>query len=115
MAARTRKEAAKASWAQMTAEVIPIPRMHIAEARQIIACPEIHDTATVLNACELLAQSDGLPRIRAGQLHAALARSAVAEINRRQRIMRGLAIAGDFFGAVGLFGILYLLLIFTPG
>lgn len=100
----------------MTAEVIPIPRLHIAEARQIIACPEIHDTATVLDACELLlAQSDGLPRIRARQLRATLVHSAVAEINRRQRIMRGLAIVGDLFGAVGLFGILYLLLIFTPG
>lgn len=100
----------------MTAEVIPIPRMHIAEARRIIACPEIHDTATVLDACEqLLAQSGGLANARAEELHAALIRSAVAEINRRQQILRGLAIVGDLFGAVGLFGILYLLLIFTPG
>ena len=99
----------------MTAEVIPLPSMHISEARQIIACPEMHPTATVLDACEFLRdRGNRMDRERAMALHAEIVRIAVARINLAGRIRRWLVIAGDLLGAVALFAILYLLLIFTP-
>ena len=100
----------------MTAEVIPIPSMSVAEARQIIAHPDMHDAATVLDACEFLRdRGDWMDRERAKALHAEIVRIAVSGINRAGRIRRWLLIVGDLLGTVALFGILYLLLIFTPG
>lgn len=100
----------------MIAEVIPIPSMSVAEARQIIAHPNMHDAATVLDACELLRErGDWMDRERAMALRAEIVRIAVARLNLTSSIRRWLVIAGDLLGAVALFAILYLLLIFTPG
>jgi len=99
----------------MSAQVIRFPSMSVAEARYIIANPDIHCDASVLDACEFLqTYGDWMDHERAKALHAAIVRDAVAEINRKGRIRRGLAIAGDLIGVLSLFGILYLFLIFTP-
>jgi hypothetical protein len=56
-----------------------------------------------------------MDRERAKALHATIVQDAVADINRKGRIQRGMAIAGDLIGAAILFGILYIFLLFTPG
>ena len=97
----------------MSAQVIRFPSMSVAEARQIIANPDIHCEASVLDACEFLqVYGDWMDHERAKALHAAIVRDAIADLNRKGRIRRWL---GDLFGAVCLFGILYLFLLFTPG
>lgn len=100
----------------MSAQVIRFPSMTVADARQIIANPDIHDDASVLDACEFLqTYGDWMDHERAKALHAAIVRDAIAGLNRKGRIRRGLAIAGDVIGVLSLFGILYLFLLFTPG
>jgi len=99
----------------MSAQVIRFPSMNIAAARQIIANPEMHDDASVLDACEfLLTRGDWIDHERAKALHAAIIRDAIADINHDGRIRRALLIAGDVIGAASLFGILFLFLLFTP-
>ena len=100
----------------MSAQVIRFPSMSVAEARQIIANPDIHCEASVLDACEFLqTYGDWMDHERAKALHAAIVRDAIADLNRKGRIRRWLAIAGDVIGVLSLFGILYLFLLFTPG
>jgi hypothetical protein len=96
----------------MSAQVIRFPSMSVADARKIIANPDIHCDASVLHACEFLqTYGDWMDHERAKALHAAIVRDAVAEINPKGRIRRWL---GDLIGAVSIFGILYLFLLFTP-
>lgn len=100
----------------MSAQVIRFPSMSVAEARQVIANPHIHCDASVLDACEVLqTYGDWMDHERAKALHAAIVRDAIADLNRKGRIRRGLAIAGDVIGVLSIFGILYLFLLFTPG
>lgn len=97
----------------MSAQVIRFPSITVAEARQIIANPDMHCEASVLDACELLqTYGDWMDHERAKALHAAIVRDAIADLNRKGRIRRWL---GDLFGVLSLFGILYLFLLFTPG
>ena len=99
----------------MSAQVIRFPSMNVADARQIIANPDLHDDASVLDACErLLADGDWMDHERARLLHAAIIRAAIADINREGRVRRRLVIAGDVIGVASLFAILYLFLLFTP-
>lgn len=96
----------------MSAKVIRFPRMTVADARRIIANHDIHDDASVLDACEFLqTYGDWMDHERAKALHTTIVRDAIAHINRNGRIRRWI---GDLFGAVCLFVILYLFLIFTP-
>ena len=77
----------------MSAQIIRFPTMNVADARQIIANPDLHDDASVLDACELLlADGDWIDHERARLLHAAIIRSAVADINREGRVRRRLVI-----------------------
>lgn len=100
----------------MSAQVIRFPSMSVAEARQIIANPDMHCEASVLDACEILqTYGDWMDHERANSLHAAIVRDAIADLNRKGRIRLWLAIAGDVIGVLSLFGILYLFLLFTPG
>jgi len=99
----------------MSAQVIRFPSINVADARQIIANPDLHDDASVLDACErLLADGDWMDHERARLLHAAIIRAAIADINREGRVRRRLVIAGDVIGVASLFAILYLFLLFTP-
>lgn len=99
----------------MSAQVIFFPSMSVAEARQIIANPDIHDKASVLDACEFLqTHGDWMAHNRAKTLHTAIVRDAIAELNRKGRFWRALTIVGNLIGAASLFGILYLFLLFTP-
>ncbi len=100
----------------MSAQVIRFPSMSVACARHIIARPDMHRDATVLDACEFLqAAGDWMDHERAKALHAAIVRDAVAGLNRKGRIRRWLAVAGDVVGVISLFCVLYLFLLFTPG
>jgi hypothetical protein len=82
---------------------------------QIIANPDIHCEALVLDACEFLrTYGDWMDHEHAKVLHAAIIRDAIAGLNRKGSIRRWLTIAGDVIGAAHLFGILYLFLLFTP-
>lgn len=97
----------------MSAQVIRFLSTTVADARLIIANPDMHDDASVLDACEFLqAYGDWMDHERAKALHAAIVRDAIADLNRKGRIRRWL---GDLLGAVCLFGILYLFLLYTPG
>lgn len=103
----------------MSAQVIRFHSMSVAEARQIIANPDMHCEASVLDACEFLqVYGDWMDYERAKALKAAMIRDAIDEINRkgrrRQTLRRIATIAGDAVGALSLFGILYLFLLFTP-
>ena len=99
----------------MSAQIIRFPTMNVADARQIIANPDLHDDASVLDACELLlADGDWIDHERAKLLHAAIIRVAVAGINRDGRIRHHWRFAGDVIGVASLFAILYLFLLFTP-
>ena len=100
----------------MSAPPIRLPTTDTANARQIIAHPDHQDAASVLRACaHLQIYGSGMDRERAKALHTAIVRNAVTDINRKGRIRRGMATAGDVIGAALLFGILYIFLIFTPG
>jgi 4-alpha-glucanotransferase len=104
----------------MTAQVIRFPDMSICDARQIIARPNLHEEGAVLDACELLeARGDWMDYERAKALKAAMIRDAIDEINRkgrrREKLRRIGTIAGDALGALSLFVLLYLFLLFTPG
>lgn len=100
----------------MSAEVIRFPSMTVAEARQIIANPDIHCEASVLDACEFLkVYGDWMDHERAKALHAAIVRDAIAELNRKGRRWRLLEMFGDTLGVAGIFAILFLFLLFTPG
>jgi len=100
----------------MNAQPVRLPTIETANARQIIARPDHKDEASVLSACaHLQIYGNGMDRERPKVLHTAILRDAVTNINRKGRIRRGMATAGDVIGAALLFGILYIFLIFTPG
>lgn len=103
----------------MTAQVIRFPDMSICDARHIIARPDLHEDGAVLDACEQLeARGDWMDHERAKALKAAMIRDAIDEINRngrrREKLHRIGTIAGDVLGALSLFVVLYLFLLFTP-
>lgn len=103
----------------MNAHVIRFPDLSIANARHIIARPDLHKEGAVLDACELLeARGDWMDYERAKALNAAMIRDAIAEINRkgrrRQKLRRIAAIAGDAVGTLSISALLYLFLLFTP-
>ena len=104
----------------MTAQVIRFPAMSIEDARVLISNPNVHEEGAVLEACELLeARGDWMDHERAKALKAAMIRDAIDEINRkgrrREKLRRIGTIAGDVLGALSLFVLLYLFLLFTPG
>lgn len=103
----------------MTAQVIRFPDKSICDARHIIARPDLHEEGAVLDACELLeARGDWMDHERAKALKAAMIRDAIDEINRkgrrREKLRRIATTAGDAVGALSLFVLLYLFLLFTP-
>jgi hypothetical protein len=115
MAAPARAPARQIESPQMSAQPVRLPTIDTANARQIIAHPDHQDAASVLDACEhLQTYGDRMDRERAKALHATIVQDAVADIYRKGRIQRGMAIAGDLIGAAILFGILYIFLLFTP-
>lgn len=96
----------------MNAQVIPFPQDSIERARETIARLDLHDDATLLDACELLMwQGDWIDHERAKILHAAIIRASVREMNRRHRLVRFL---GDALGAAIIFALVFLFLLFTP-
>jgi len=100
----------------MTAQIVRFPFMSVMEAREIVSNPDLHDEASVLDACEMLAICGGWEdRQRAKTLHAQIVSRAVCEINAagRRRARIGALIEGAV-GAACLFGLLYLFLLFTP-
>lgn len=67
----------------MTAAVVFLPSLDVATARQIIAQPDLHDDAAVLDACELLMRrGDWMDHERARLLHRAIWRAGVDELQR---------------------------------
>lgn len=104
----------------MSAQVIRFPQMSVADARLIIARPDMHEEGAVLDACEILElHGDWIDYERAKYLKDAMIRDAIDEINRkgrrREKLRRIAAIAGDAVAALSLFVLLYLFLLFTPG
>lgn len=90
--------------------MIRFPDKSIADARHIIARPDLHDEGAVLDACELLeVRGDWMDCERAKALKTAMIRDAIDEINRKDRRRQNLRrIAGDAVGALILFALLYL-------
>lgn len=104
----------------MSAQVIRFPTMSIEDARVLISNPSVHEEGAVLDACELLmTRGEWMDYERAKALKAAMIRDAIDEINRkgrrREKLRRIAAMAGDAVGALSLFVLLYLFLLFTPG
>lgn len=103
----------------MSAQILRMPALDIAAARHLVAYPDLHDDGAVLDACDMLeARGDWIDNERARALRAVLVREAIDRINRRGRMRRKLKllalISGDVLGALSLFGLLYLFLLFTP-
>ncbi len=78
--------------------VLPHPRRHLAELRGIIASPEDHDEAVVLDACEdLFRLGSEHDHARARRLHRKISMRGVARLNRRGRILVAVSIAVSAF------------------
>lgn len=99
----------------MTGRVVPWPSMTLARARETVAMQDIFEACEVLDACELLMQrGDTEERAAAAALHASIVRQAVGEMNRAARWRRRMLLAGDVVGVLGLFGLLFILMLLTP-
>lgn len=93
----------------MSAQVVAFPNaarprwatLSVAEARDVIARPDLHEAGAILDACDVLeGLGDWIDASRARQLRAAVLREVVAEIDAKARRTRRLAAAG--VAAIGL-------------
>lgn len=93
----------------MSAQVVAFPNaarprwatLSVAEARDVIARPDLHEAGAILDACDVLeGLGDWIDASRARQLRAAVLREVVAEIDAKARRARRVAAVGTV--AVGL-------------
>ncbi|MBR9837058.1 MAG: hypothetical protein GYB50_04090 [Rhodobacteraceae bacterium] len=81
-------------------QIVPHPHVRVAELRAMVASPEGHDEAVVLDACdELILCGTAADQRAAKALQSKLAAAAVDEINSRGRLIRG-CIFGVLFFAI---------------
>ena len=97
----------------MSAQVVAFPNaarprwatLSVAEARDVIARPDLHEVGAILDACDVLeGLGDWIDASRARQLRAAVLREVVAEIDAKARRARRVA-------TVGVVGVVLLVLI----
>lgn len=93
----------------MSAQVVAFPNaarprwatLSVAEARDVITRPDMHEAGAILDACDVLeGLGDWIDASRARQLRAAVLREVVAEIDAKARRARRMAAIGVV--AVGL-------------
>lgn len=93
----------------MSAQVVAFPNaarprwatLSVAEARDVIARPDLHEAEAILDACDVLeGLGDWIDASRARQLRAAVLREVVAEIDAKARRARRVVTIGMV--AVGL-------------
>jgi hypothetical protein len=87
----------------MSAQVVVFPNaaaprwatLSVAEARDVIARPDLHEAGAVLDACDVLeGLGDWIDVSRARHLRTAVLREVVAEIDAKARRARRVAAAG---------------------
>lgn len=99
----------------MSGSSVRPPRCTLSQARLLVATASKHDEPLVLEACDVL-ERYGSPtdQTRGRALRAAILSRAMRTSDETPVWPHRLAILADLIGAVALFGLLFLLLLFTP-